>query len=166
MPNSVRSGCLIVCGKAFPFLFLRDAATIGTEGKCGQIRLSKSFNEIIKNGIDRKKGRPHWEREKKYEDEFNFFKTYFSAEEFFDDIIIEEHSWNSRYSRNDNSLQKKVRLFFEFYGGKDFTELHLKLDCPLLLTVFHNDGRKYGDWRENSPRDYEFILNPNLYEVD
>jgi hypothetical protein len=166
MSSSIRTGCLFVCGKAFPFLFLRDAATIGPAGKSGQIRLSKSFNEAIKNGIDRKKGRAHHERDKKYEDEFNFFKTYFSPDEFFDDIIIEEHSWNYRYIRNDNSLKKVIKHFFEFYNGKDFTELHLKLDCPLILTIFHNNGRKYGGWQETGPKDYEFILNPSLREFD
>ena len=166
MPSSVRAGCFFVCGKAYPFLFLRDTATIGTEGKSGQVRLSKNFSETIKHGIDRKKDRAIWEKDKKYEDEFNFFKTYFTEEEFLDDIIIEEHSWNSRYSRNDNTLRKKLKYFFEYYDGKDFTELHLRLDCPLLLTVFHNNGRKFGDWQENSPKDYEFILNPNLYEFD
>lgn len=163
MPSIVRSGCIFVCGKAYPFLFLRDTATIGAEGKGGQVRLSRYFNETVKNGIDRKNGREPWERGKKYEDEFNFFKTYFTLDDFYSDIVIKEYSWYNRY---DSSLQKKLRQFFEFYNGKDFSELHLKLDCPLLLTVFHNGGRKSGNWNENTPRDYEFVLNPNLYELD
>ena len=42
MPNVRRTGCLFVCGKAYPFIFFRDTAQFGSEGNTGQIKLSLS----------------------------------------------------------------------------------------------------------------------------
>ena len=163
MPSTVRSGCLFVCGKAYPFLFLRDAAVIGADGKSGQIKFSTLFNGIIKNGLERKKEKPAWEREKQYEDEFNFFKPYYSWKEFNEDVRLEQVQCRYQPWKWDIGLNENLRKdFFSFYDGKDFTELHLRLDCPLFLTLFHSAEAKHGDDKHK----YEFVLNPNLYELD
>ncbi|MDR1093518.1 MAG: hypothetical protein LBL66_05155 [Clostridiales bacterium] len=161
-PGGARPGCLFVCGKAYPFLFLRGAARIGADGKGGQIRFSKYFNDAIKDSIAKKREKHNWERDRKDEDEFNFFRVYYSMREFFEDATAEKHTvYYSRRYRSDN-LERDLTRFFDFYEGKDFTELHLRLDCPIFLTLFQESGVRRGDLR----REYEFVLNPNLYEFD
>jgi len=169
-PVGVRSGCLFVCGKAYPFLFLRGTAQIGAEGKAGQIRISRFFNNSIKNSVDKKLKRAYWEnceKDGKYEDDFNFFKVYYSIDEFFEDVSVAHNpSYYFFRCRTDEYYMKEYRKefkkFLEFYDGKDFTAFHLKLDSPLFLTLFQTNGVRYGEDR----REYEFILNPNLYEFD
>lgn len=162
-PESVRSGCVFVCGKAYPFLFLRGAAQIGTQGKNGQIRLSRSFNETIKNSIAKQKRKEYWQENSYDDDTFNFFHTYFSQEELFEDVTIDASALlGYRQPKLDTCHQREIKQFFDFYEGKDFTPLHVKLDSPLLFTVFEcREGN-----RGNPKKEFEFLLNPNLYELD
>lgn len=162
-PTAVREGCLFVCGKAYPFLFLRSTAQIGSEGKGGQVRLSKYFNEAIKNSIAKEKPKYYWQQEEKNEEEYNFFKVYFNLEQYFDDVTIESAMPYFYRGRNTEKFhERELKKFFEFYMGKDFTALHLRLDSPLLLTLFEHKTGSLG----NEKKEYEFLLNPNLYELD
>jgi hypothetical protein len=170
MPKTVRTGCLFVCGRAYPFIFLRGTAQVGADGKCGQIKFSKHFNEAVKDGIAKEK--PKYYRRREYgedEEDFNFFKIYYTAEEFFCDVTVAhcDSPYGFRWSRaDDEDLRRRnerdLKRFFDFYEGKDFTALHLRLDCPIALTLFEHKEGVGG----NLKTEYEFLVNPNLYELD
>lgn len=148
-------------------MFLRGFAILGVDGKAGQIKFSKGFNDVIKDSKINVQSNEHWLNEWR-ESDFNFFKTYFSLKEFFEDIAFEKNK--SRHFENnhwvilseDAYVQRELKQFFAFYEGKDFTDLHLKLDSPILMTLFQEKNYKYGNLRH----DYEFLINPNLYELD
>ncbi|MDR2047258.1 MAG: hypothetical protein LBP79_05130 [Clostridiales bacterium] len=130
-----------------------------TAGKSLRLKPSEYYNAHIKESIENKQIRRAWEKGKANENTYNFFKTYFSVEEFRGDISEAEPT-RIRQRYYDGGIFRDAKGFFEFYTGKDFTPLHLRLDCPLTLFV------KKEAWRTGQETEYEFMLNQMLSEFD
>ena len=150
------AACLFICGKAYPFLFLRGSS------KSTQIIHSKIFNDAIVGSYEKELKKEQRQPDPRNEEDFNFFKPYYSFEEFEKAVYIEQQIWRSpRYRRLNQDDYKKTVQFFEFYKNKDFASLHLRLNCPIILTLFVCK-RSRGLAREL--REFEFLCNPNLQE--
>jgi len=154
------AGCLFICGKAYPFLFLRG------NSKSNQVMHSKNFNEMIADSYENeviaeqiKRRESNIQREAKY----NFFKLYYSFDAYKNDIsIIEPQFWRRKwYRRLNQEDNKQLAQFFDHYKDRIFTNLHLKLNCPVVLTLFVSKRNRGLD---KELREYEFLCNPCLQE--
>ncbi|MCL2798038.1 MAG: hypothetical protein FWD58_08310 [Firmicutes bacterium] len=155
VPGGVRGGCIFVCGKAFPFLFTRGVAGKTVNNKTGGIAMSRVFNEAMADSIAGELSKAHKGKAFCSDTDYNFFKTYFSYEEFIADVAIERDEDDGCWRPIRPGDYRDIRAFFDFYADKDFTELLIRLDCPLAVTIFLRKGKNEG---------FEFVLNPNLNE--
>jgi hypothetical protein len=153
-PSGIDRGCLFVCGKAFPFFYTGGYARIIPDNKSSRLVLSTNY--------DRTKQSKEIEVSKHKPESWHFFKTYFSEGEFANDITIvrDKKQWWNKHA-DDN---KTVREFLDTFSKKDFTDLHIMLDCPVILTFFNwlDEGRR--SRINKKPKTYQFLTNPNLYE--
>jgi len=153
-PDGVRGGCMFVCGKAFPFLSVRGNVQKTINHKSGGITISRIFNEANAGSIAKEFKKVHKQSGLHNEEDYNFFRNYFSFKEFLSDIRIEKEEYGGSWKEINPNDYREIKAFFYFYTDKDFTELLIRLDCPIATTIFvrkQNEG-------------YEFVLNPNLNE--
>jgi len=122
------------------------------ERKSNQITISRHFNQVTESRAVEKKDKEIADKDQDH----NFFKTYFTFEEFIDDITVKKRKRYGWDTFNYNNMKE----FYEYYKGRDYAELHLNLDSPLLLTFFHKSN-KYRHWATDK---YEFMCSPNLQE--
>jgi len=154
-PDGVRGGCIFVCGRAFPFLFVRGNVQKTVNNKTGGITVSRVFNDATVGSIANELNKPHKGKDPQPDGGYNFFKAYFSYGEFIGDVTIERDEYDGVWEPIKSSDYKDIKAFFDFYADKDFTELLVRLDCPLAVTLFLRKGKNEG---------YEFVLNPSLNE--
>jgi len=133
--------CLFVCGKAYPFLYERKFRKQWNYG-------FKLSDEIV-------------EKDKELD------KTFFSIEDFEINNKPENpekfinRKFYKTYCRNIEDDRRNHKKFFDYFRGKDITELHVFYDCPILL-AFYGGGyldriiknpclKKYGFEKVMSP---------------
>ena len=137
-PECFGSASLFLCGKAYPFIFLRGRMQLTPGRKSSQIEISRHFNQAAESGPVKEKIIGSADKEQECP---NFFKTYFTFAEFMDDITVKNSSRSKWAAFNYNY----VKEFYKGFNDRDYTELHLNLDCPLLLTFFSRKD-KYKYW--------------------
>ena len=135
---SINCCCLFVCGKAFPFLELKVKAPNIYVPYVAEIKLvlAKSFDGTAFKELKDSEIK-EWAKTVPVE----FSKAYFSYEEFVLDVdIVEPTKKSTWYYRENKDINKKIKYFFESYK-KDYTDLHIKLDCPIAMISFDTEKR-------------------------
>ena len=138
-------GCIFVCGKAYPFLYEKEDVTEEVKSD----KIPKILYKIV--------------GERKY-----FKKIWFSEEEY--ELGKKQKKSEKPKRRKDfisfeieeKKARQKIKNFFEYYKGNDFTKMHVQVDSPLILTFF----TYFHIWAKNNKEELEIIKNPCLRELD
>ena len=159
-----KTKCLFICGRAYPFIELVAIAPVKASKYntfkefIGKVVLAKEFNGIT--FITKKDNELQQELIKG--NSLKFIKYYFSLREFLEDILFSEpnRKWGDTASnKRQKDLENSLKQFFGDKSG-DFTELHIKLDTPLICLDF--SSTKLNKWGNTLSRND----NDNLYSVE
>jgi len=141
-PERIESSSIFVCGKVFPFIYIEGRSNLPLSTHLlRETILSKYYKTTTKkwSAVDRK-----------YidDEEIRYRKTYWSSEEFLEDVSIHRaSSW--RVKDDKIEYEKGAKGFFEGVEQKDYTQLHIDADAPLLLGSPYRHSRGGGSFGRN-----------------